>query len=193
MGFAVHLRQGARTLPAVAAALLLAAPPAPAATVTYAFEATVTTLTADEGVFGPTGTVLVGDTIHGSVTYEVGSANPDLAPENAQQGLYDLLAFEIEGADVAFAPFSIVVTHAPGTPTLPPLPPDLGTDGISFAATAPGYSIVRLTLETIHGGAFADDSLPTSLSLDDFPSSTGCRVSSRWGSRRTRTSRTSPW
>ena len=47
-------------------------------------------------------------------------------------GGYDIVEFVIDQASVTITPLAVVVTHKPGIPTLPPLPEDLGTDGIGI-------------------------------------------------------------
>jgi hypothetical protein len=72
---------------------------------------------------------------------------------------------------VAITPHAIGVTHWPGTPTLPPLPPALGTDGLSVHGSfllGEDAKGVSLKLEAPYQTVFTDDSLPASLTLTDF-------------------------
>jgi hypothetical protein len=153
----------------VVAALLASSGPAHAATVIYAFEGRVTDLTRDGGLFGASGTVQVGDTFTGRITYETGTANPDLAPGDPELGNYSLIELTIDQS--VLPPLSltgIVVIHEPGGPTLPPVPADLGRDWFVARAASEVYPSVLLRLQGVFGSAFTDDSLPESLELADF-------------------------
>ena len=155
--------------------LLLAtgsAPPAGAVLVAYEFTGTVTELLVDGGLFGPPGTVQVGDPFTGHFSYEVGPVNPDQLPDDSQLGRYELTAFVVDqsAAPLETTPFGVGVTHQPGLPTLPPSPPDLGLDRLSIVSTSDVYpSRVSLILEGPFESAFLGDSLPLALALADFP------------------------
>lgn len=154
-----------------AAALLGLGGVAHAVTVTYSFEGVVSTLIRDGGLFGATGTVQIGDTFTGRILYETGPANPDQLPADPQRGGYVAIELVIDQSVLpTFTPLGILVTHAPGVTTLPPLPPDPGSDGFTLAATsAVIYPSVSLRLLGPFGAAFTDDSLPETLDLADFP------------------------
>jgi PEP-CTERM motif len=53
--------------------------------------------------------------------------------------------------------------------TIPPVPPDPGRDWLVAVATSGVYPTVAIRLGGPFGSAFADDSLPASLDLADFP------------------------
>lgn len=154
--------------PAVLAlAVLLAAPPSPAAVFSFEFAGEVTDLSADDGLFGFAATL--GSPFTGRFSYETGPANPDQVPGDANLGVYDLLTFEIDQADVPLTPFGVAVVREPPIPTLPPLPPDLGSDRLRIVATSPAYPApLGLTLEAAFGAVFSDDALPTTLDLASF-------------------------
>jgi hypothetical protein len=157
----------------VLAALLLAgasAAPAGASVVTYEFAGVVSELLVDQGLFGPPGSVQLGDGFTGRFAYEIGAANPDQAPGDPTVGQYELLEFVVDQSapPLVTTLFAALVTHDPGLPTLPPLPPDPGTDRLSIVAMANVYPTVTLALGGPFGSVFLDDSLPVELDLADF-------------------------
>ncbi len=154
-------------LAAAATTGLVGVAPATAVVVTAEFAGEVVELTANEGLFGPG--AVVGSPFTGRLAYEVGPTNPDQSPGDPDVGFYDLMSFEIDQSSVPLTPFAVsVVRDEPGV-TLPPLPPDPGEDRLRVVATSPSYpSRLGLTLVAPFGSVFADDSLPTSLSLADF-------------------------
>lgn len=160
----------ARLTGALAAALLACAGPAQGLTLTYAFEGVVTTLVRDGGLFGAPGAVQIGDDFTGHFSYEVGPANPDQFPADATVGGYELIDLVVDQSVLpAFAPLGVAVMHVPGLATIPPAPPDLGRDWLTAAATSAVFPVVAIRLRGPFGSAFADDSLPLSLDLTDFP------------------------
>jgi hypothetical protein len=139
--------------------------------VEYEFTGVVTDNTGNLGVFGPLGTVQIGDTFSGSFSYMTGPGNPDQLPADPELGTYNPVDFELDQAVVPIAPAGIVVRHIPPVATLPPTPPDLGTDGFSVVGTwleGVNLRVVSLRLEAPYGTVFNDDSLPTMLNLNDF-------------------------
>lgn len=137
---------------------------------TYAFEGVVTTLVRDGGLFGASGSVEVGDTFTGRLRYEVGPANPDVQAADPEVGSYSLVELVIDQSVLApLSPAGILVQHQPGQPTLPPAPADPGRDRFTARATSAAYPSVLLRLHGPFGSAFADDSLPETLDLADFP------------------------
>ena len=155
---------------------LAASSPALAAPIlTFAFQGVVTELTANAGLFGMPGTVNVGDPFSGQFSYDRGPGNPDQVPADAELGGYDLLSFTIDQSVLPLTPFAAVVRHIPPILTLPPLPPDPGTDAFSVrSAPLSGYpNGVSLRLEAPFGAVFSDDSLPADLSLASFTLSAG--------------------
>lgn len=143
----------------------------------YEFTGTVTDNTGNLGIFGPFSTVQINDVFTGNFSYLTGPGNPDqeIDPE---LGVYDVVDFHIDQAVVAITPLRVAVTHSPGLPTLPPAPPDLGTDGFSVAGTfqlGPDTRFISLRLEAPYGAVFTDDSLPTSLTLSDFTDTNSVR------------------
>jgi hypothetical protein len=153
--------------------LLLAAPQAARADVVlFEFQGVVTDNTANLGVFGPFGTVDLGDVITGHISYDTGLGNPDQEPGDPNLGVYDLLDFVIDQAVVGITPLGIGVQRVPPIPNLDPnAPPDLGDDLFRAAGSIDiggMMFIVGLTLGAPYGAVFADDSLPVSLALSDF-------------------------
>ena len=139
--------------------------------VEYEFSGKVSDNSGDLGIFGPFGTVQINDVFTGRFSYVTGPTNPDQEMGDAQLGGYNVIDFMIDQAFVPITPRAIVVSHVPGTPTLPPLPPDLGTDGFSVVGTyllGQDAKSVSLKLEAPYQTVFTDDSLPTTLMLDDF-------------------------
>jgi hypothetical protein len=155
----------------VAAAVLAAAGPARAVTVTYLFAGVVTALTSDGGLFGAPGTVEIGSPFTGRITYETGPTNPDQEPSDPEIGAYALVELVIDQSVLdPFTPLGIGVVHDPPGFTIPPAPPDLGRDW--FIARADDdlvYGTVLMRLQGPFGSAFTDDSLPETLDLADFP------------------------
>jgi hypothetical protein len=139
--------------------------------VEYEFAGIVTDNSGDLGIFGPFGTVQTNDVFTGRFSYMTGPSNPDQGVGDAQLGGYHVVDFVLDQAFVAIAPMAIVVSHVPGTPTLPPLPPDLGTDGFSVVGSyllGQEAKSVSLKLEAPYQTVFTDDSLPTTLTFEDF-------------------------
>ena len=139
----------------------------------FEFDGVVTDASGNTGVFGPFNSVQLDDTFTGRFSYEVGPGNPDQDPAN-QFGVYNLLSFEINQAVVPITPLGIAVVHDPGLPTIPPQPPDPGTDAIRLVGTYPtgvddNTRPVTLRLAADYNTVFADDSLPLDLALTDFP------------------------
>ena len=80
-------------------------------------------------MFGPFGTVGIGDVITGHISYDTGLGNPDQQPGDPNVGVYDLLDFVIDQAVVGITPLGIAVQRVPPIPNLDPnAPPDLGDD-----------------------------------------------------------------
>jgi hypothetical protein len=163
----------ARAVTFVLALLALCPSVARADIIQFAFQGTVTDNTGDLGVFGPFGTVNLGDVITGHLSYETGAANPDQDPGDPQLGVYDLLGFVIDQAAVAIAPEGIAVFHEPPSIVIDPMaPPDLGSDRFLAAGSfdiGGTMFLVRLELEAPYNAVFSDDSLPGALALSDFP------------------------
>jgi hypothetical protein len=139
--------------------------------VEYEFSGEVTDNSGDLGIFGPFGTVQINDVFTGRFSYITGPTNPDQEMSDAQLGGYDVVDFVLDQAFVPITPLAIVVSHVPGTPTLPPLPPDVGTDGFSVVGSyllGQDAKSVSLKLKAPYETVFTDDSLPTTLTLDDF-------------------------
>jgi hypothetical protein len=116
--------------------------------------------------------VQINDAFTGRFSYLAGPGNPDQMPADPKLGAYNVLDFIIDQSAVSITPLAAVVRHEPGLPTLPPLPPDLGTDSISIAGTflSGGLTrVVSLRLVAPYEAVFTDDSLPASLALADFP------------------------
>lgn len=155
---------------AIVAALLAVAGPAQGLTLTYEFEGVVTTLLRDGGLFGAPGTVQIGDGFTGHFRYEVGAANPDQLPADGTRGAFELIDLVIDQSVLPpFAPLGVLVTHEPGLPTIPPTPPDLGSDALRVVASSVVFPTLSLRLFGPFGSAYTDDSLPVSLDLADFP------------------------
>ena len=158
----------------VLVAVLLGAGPATAQAdvIQFDFQGLVTDNTGNLGVFGPFGTVNLGDVITGHIVYETGLGNPDQSPGDPNLGTYDLLAFVIDQAVVAIAPEGIGVLRSPPSVVIDPMaPPDLGSDRFvavaSFDIGATMF-LVALDLEAPFDAVFSDDSLPAGLALSDF-------------------------
>jgi hypothetical protein len=159
---------------AAAAALLIAAASAHAqGLVEYEFSGLVTDNTGSLGIFGQPGTVQINDLFTGRFSYMSGPSNPDQNLADLQQGVYNVIDFQINEAVVPITPLAVVVTHRPGVPQLDPMAePDPGTDGLSIVGSIPfdnGIRPVTLKLEAAYESVFSDDSLPSSISLSDFP------------------------
>jgi hypothetical protein len=139
--------------------------------VQYEFAGTVTDDTGNLGVFGTPLSVDVGNPFTGRFSYLTGLDNSDQSPSDATVGQYALAGFEIDQSIVPLTPLRIVVQHDPGLPPLDPMAPPPGFDAITFAATFPDgmlTRIVSLYLEAPFSAVFADDSLPTGLTLSAF-------------------------
>ncbi len=139
--------------------------------VEYEFAGIVNDNSGDLGIFGPFGTVQTNDVFTGRFSYMTGPSNPDQEVGDAQLGGYHVVDFVLDQAFVAITPMAIVVSHVPGTPTLPPLPPDLGTDGFRVVGSyllGQEAKSVSLKLQAPYQTVFTDDSLPTILALEDF-------------------------
>jgi hypothetical protein len=139
--------------------------------VQFEFSGVVTDNSGNLGVFGPFSGVNINDTFTGRFSYMAGPGNPDQQPADPELGAYSLVDFEIDQAVVSIAPFGIGVAHVPPLATLPPLPPDDGTDSFSAVGTfqiGMDNRFVSLRLEAPFESVFADDSLPTTLALADF-------------------------
>jgi len=152
--------------------LVAAAPTAQADLIQFEFQGAVIDNTGNLGVFGPFGTVNLGDVITGRISYETGPGNPDQNPGDPDLGVYDLLEFVIDQAVVATTPEGIGVLRDPPVPVLDPMaPPDLGSDQFravgSFDIGGTMF-IVALVLEAPYDAVFSDDSLPAGLMLSDF-------------------------
>jgi hypothetical protein len=159
---------------AAAAVASLATPVHAQGLVQFEFTGVVTDNTGDLGVFGPFNGVNINDVFTGRFSYMTGPGNPDQQPADLQLGAYSAIDFEIDQAVVSIAPFGIAVTHVPPVATLPPLPPDFGTDSFSAVGTfqiGMDNRFVSLRLEAPFESVFTDDSLPASLTLGDFTDS----------------------
>jgi hypothetical protein len=156
---------------AVAAVASVAAPVHAQGLVQFEFTGVVTDNSGDLGVFGPFNGVNINDVFTGRFSYMTGPGNPDQQPADLQLGAYNAIGFEIDQAVVSITPFGIAVTHVPPLATLPPLPPDFGTDSFSAVGTfqiGTDNRFVSLRLEAPFESVFTDDSLPASLTLGDF-------------------------
>jgi hypothetical protein len=137
----------------------------------YEFAGVVTDDTGNLGVFGTPASVDVNDAFTGRFAYMAGPGNPDQEPADAKVGLYELASFELDQAIVPLTPLRVVVQHDPGTPPLDPMAPPPGFDAFTVAATFPDGMLTRtvsLRLEAPFGAVFANDSLPTTLTLSTF-------------------------
>jgi hypothetical protein len=149
---------------------MLAGGSARAAILEFEFEGMVTILTADDGLFGATGTVQIGDPFTGHFSYEVGPSNPDQEPGDPEVGAYNLTEFVVDQSLVPWTSIlGVSVQHVPPIGTFPPDPPDPGRDVLRAVATTTPYPVVSVFLRGPFGSAFSDDSLPSSLDLADFP------------------------
>jgi hypothetical protein len=138
--------------------------------VEYAFEGIVTDVTSNGGIFGPPGSVQVEDAFTGRFAYEVGPGNPDQEAD-PKLGAYEALELVIDQTALTLDPLGISVRHEPGLPTIPPTPPDLGTDRFTLVATTNGvYPTASILLDGPFESAFTDDALPSELVLGDFES-----------------------
>ena len=138
----------------------------------YEFQGGVTDNSGVLGVFGPFGTVQINDEFTGRFAYMTGPGNPDQDMADPEIGIYDLIDFVIDQAVVDITPLAIAVRHRPGVPTLDPLPLDPGTDGFNVIGSfmlGEDTKTVALRLEAPYETVFMDDSLPTTLTLSDFP------------------------
>ncbi len=156
---------------AAAAAVTSAASGHAQGLVEFEFAGVVSDDTGNLGVFGSPPSTAINDPFTGRFSYMTGPGNPDQTPGDAKIGQYNLVAFELDQAVVAITPAGIVVQHDPGLPSLDPMAPPPGFDRFSVVGTFSDGMVNRpvvLRLEAPYGAAFADDSLPTSLSLSDF-------------------------
>ena len=133
--------------------LLLAAPQAARADVIlFEFQGIVVDNTANLGVFGPPGTVDLGDVITGRISYDNGSGNPDQEPGDANLGVYDLLEFVVDQAVVAITPVGVGVQRIAPIPNLDPMaPPDLGSDRFSAAGSFDFGAMMFIVTLTLSG------------------------------------------
>jgi hypothetical protein len=168
------LRSGNRWAIAIlsaAAAVTSAASGRAQGLVEFEFAGVVTDDTGNLGVFGSPPTTAINDPFSGRFSYMIGSGNPDQTPGDPKIGQYNLVALELDQAVVTIAPAGIIVQHDPGLPQLDPMAPPAGFDRFSVVGTFSDGVINRpviLRLEAPYGAVFANDSLPTSLSLSDF-------------------------
>lgn len=151
----------------------LAASPARAGVVyTFAYSGEITQLDLDEGLFGASGAVSVGDSFSGAFSYVVGVENPDQAPGDPELGQYDVLAASLDGTLLPLDPsiFGAVVRHESPQPTVPPAPPDDGLDAFSIPVglNIGAYAIISISFSAPFNTALTDDSLPTSFNLADW-------------------------
>jgi hypothetical protein len=155
----------------VAAAVLIGAVSVRAEMIEYQFSGVVTDDSGNLAVFGPYNGVQVNDVFTGHFSYMTGPGNPDQEVNDPEMGHYNVVDFVIDQATVTITPYAIAVTHEPGMPTLPPDPPNLGTDAFIVYGTyllGQDMKSVSLRLEAPYQAVFTDDSLPTSLTLNDF-------------------------
>jgi hypothetical protein len=146
--------------------------PAAGQVVTFNFSGVVTELDLNAGLFGPFGSVNVGDPFTGHFSYALGLGNPDQLPADPEVGRYNGLEFVVNGAAIVFDAPLIAVQHN-FTATLPPAPPS-SFDRFAVFSASPGslyLSGIRLELRGPYGAALADDSLPAGLDLAAFTDS----------------------
>ena len=146
--------------------LLLSALPASAAVIRFDFHGVVTDNAADLGVFGPLGTVVVGDVITGHFSYEIGLGNPDLDPGDPNTGVYSLLTFDVDQAVVSITPVGVAVLLSPVP--LQQIPANDRLRVVGSFDLGGETRFLSVDLRAPFGTAFADDSLPGSLALATF-------------------------
>lgn len=141
--------------------LALAAFPAQSATVEYEFSGDVTQLISGQGkgLFGPPGTVSVGDTFTGRFSFDDGPGNADQSPGDSNLGVYDLSAFQVDGTALTILGGTILVQLS-NTIVIGPNPPP--PDRIRFildVANNPYQTRVAMEF-LVPSGVLSDDSLP---------------------------------
>jgi hypothetical protein len=139
--------------------------------VQYQFTGVVTDNSGNLGVLGPFNTLQVNDTFSGRFSYMTGPTNPDQEPGDPTLGAYNLIDFVVDQGVVPITPFAVGIRHVPPTPTLPPLPPDLGTDAFIVAGrfmSGMDTKSISLRLEAPFEDVFSNDSLPSMVTLGDF-------------------------
>jgi hypothetical protein len=142
--------------------------------VQYQFTGVVIDNTGNLGVLGPFNTLQLNDIFTGRFSYVTGPTNPDQEPGDPELGFYNLVEFVVDQGVVPITPFGVGVRHEPPLPTLPPLPVDVGTDGVIVSGrfmAGMDTKAISLGLEAPYEAVFTDDSLPTSLTLSDFTQS----------------------
>lgn len=152
---------------ALAAGLIAAGPASAAAILTFGFAGTVTAVDRDRGLFGPIGTVEVGDPFSGRFSYEIGAGNPDGLPADPTRGLYAAVELVVDGSVAPLGTLSILVQlREPGLVIDPPTP---GFDRFTLLGDSANYGRgINLVLQAPFLGAFTDDGLPGSLDLAAF-------------------------
>jgi hypothetical protein len=159
---------------AVAIICLSAVPGHAQELVEYQFKGVVIDNSGNLGVLGPFNSVQLNDEFTGRFSYMTGPGNPDQELGDPELGAYNIVDFVIDQALVTITPMVAIVTHRPGILTLPPLPPDLGTEGFSVIGSylsGQDTRSVSLVLEAPYQAVFTDDSLPITLTLSSFTDS----------------------
>lgn len=137
--------------------------------VTFGFTGTVSELLLDRGLFGPPGTVAVGDAFSGRFSYEIGPGNADQVPGDAMTGRYALTGFAVDGGVAPFGPMAVVVQLVDPVGGVFPDPGTPGSDRVTIVVESVNYArAIQLRLRAPFQSVLADDSLPTGLDLADF-------------------------
>jgi hypothetical protein len=137
--------------------------------VTFGFTGVVTELLFDRGLFGPPGTVAVGDPFSGRFSYAIGPGNADQEPADAATGRYALTGFAVDGSVAPLGSMSVVVRLVEPVGGVFPDPGIPGSDRLTIVVESVNYArAIQFRIWAPYQTVFADDSLPTDLDLTDF-------------------------